>query len=44
LQEKEALARANLYAALSTTKVGTQKSFLKRLDFEKEWRNRGGRL
>src|SRR6266700_7712258 len=44
LQEKEARARANLYAALSTTKVGTQKSFLKRLDFEQEWRNRGGRL
>ena len=44
LEEKEALARANLYAALSTTRVGTQKSFLKRPDFEKEWRNRGGRL
>ena len=44
LQEKEALARANLYAALSTTKVGTQKSFLRRPDFEKEWRKRGGRL
>ena len=44
LEEKEALARANLYAALSTTRVGTQKSFFKRLDFEKEWRNRGGRL
>ena len=44
LQEKEALARANLYAALSTTKVGTQKSFLRRPDFVKEWRKRGGRL
>ena len=44
LEEKEALARANLYAALSTTRVGTQKSFFKRPDFEKEWRNRGGRV
>jgi len=42
--EEEALPRANLYAALSTTKVGTQKSFCTRADFEKEWRNRGGRL
>jgi ribokinase len=44
LPEEEALPRANLYAALSTTKVGTQKSFCARADFEKEWRNRGGRL
>jgi ribokinase len=44
LPEEEALPRANLYAALSTTKVGTQKSFCTRADFEKEWRNRGGRL
>ncbi len=44
LPEKEALQRANLYAALSTTKVGTQKSFCTRADFEKEWRNRVGRL
>jgi ribokinase len=44
LPEKEALTRANLYAALSTTKVGTQKSFCSREDFEKEWRNRAGRL
>ena len=42
--EKEAVRRANLYAGLSTTGVGTQKSFFKRPDFEKEWRNRGGRL
>ena len=41
LQESEALRRANLYAALSTTKVGTQKSFCRREEFEKEWRNRG---
>src|SRR6266446_4565006 len=27
LPEQEALARANLYAALSTTRIGTQKSF-----------------
>jgi ribokinase len=44
LPEEEALPRANLYAALSTTKVGTQKSFCNRAEFEKEWRNRGGRL
>ena len=41
LPEGEALRRANLYAALSTTKVGTQKSFCRREEFEKEWRNRG---
>jgi ribokinase len=44
LPEEEALPRANLYAALSTTKVGTQKSFCNRAEFEKEWRNRGARL
>ncbi len=44
LPEKEALTRANLYAALSTTKVGTQKSFCNRAEFEKQWQNRGGRL
>lgn len=44
LPEEEALPRANLYAALSTTKLGTQKSFYRREEFEKEWRNRGGRL
>jgi ribokinase len=42
--EDEALLRANLYAALSTTKVGTQKSFCNRAEFEKEWRSRGARL
>jgi ribokinase len=42
--EKEALPRANLYAALSTTKVGTQKSFYRRTEFEQEWRNRGGHM
>ena len=44
LPEKEALTRANLYAALSTTKVGTQKSFCNRNEFEKQWQNRGERL
>jgi ribokinase len=41
LPEKEALLRANLYAALSTTRVGTQKSFPKRAEFEAEWARRG---
>ncbi|TLY64752.1 MAG: ribokinase, partial [Gammaproteobacteria bacterium] len=35
--ERDALARANLYAALSTTRIGTQKSFPPRADFEAEW-------
>jgi ribokinase len=39
--EKKALRRASLYAALSTTKVGTQKSFWNRAEFEKEWQKRG---
>src|ERR1700731_1984689 len=42
LPEEEALPRANLYAALSTTKVGTQKSFCNREEFEKQGRKRGG--
>jgi ribokinase len=36
--EKEALSRANLYAAISTTKVGTQKSFPARADFDAAWK------
>jgi ribokinase len=44
LPEKEALTRANLYAALSTTKVGTQKSFVNRVDFEQEWQIHSKRL
>jgi ribokinase len=40
LPEREALSRANLYAALSTTRVGTQKSFPKRAEFESEWARR----
>jgi ribokinase len=35
--EKEAVRRANLYAALSTTGVGTQKSFYERARFDAEW-------
>ena len=35
--EKEAVRRANLYAALSTTGVGTQKSFYSRANFDAEW-------
>jgi ribokinase len=40
--EKEAVRRANLYAALSTTGVGTQKSFFQRTRFDAEWRSRSG--
>lgn len=43
LPEKDALLRANLYAALSTMRVGTQKSFPWRSEFEAEWARRGGR-
>jgi len=38
--EKEAVRRANLYAALSTTGVGTQKSFYDRERFDAEWAER----
>jgi ribokinase len=44
MPESDALARANLYAALSTTRVGTQKSFATRADFETEWARRAKRL
>ncbi len=37
LAERDAIARANLYAALSTTGVGTQKSFVSRERFDEEW-------
>jgi ribokinase len=40
LADKEALTRASLYAALSTTRVGTQKSFPSREEFDKEWEKR----
>ncbi|MGB2662593.1 MAG: ribokinase [Candidatus Acidiferrum sp.] len=43
LSEKDALLRANLYAGLSTMRVGTQKSFPKRTEFETEWSRRGGK-
>jgi len=35
--EKEAVRRANLYAGLSTTGIGTQKSFFDRGRFDGEW-------
>jgi ribokinase len=37
VSEKDAVLRANLYAALSTTGVGTQKSFHDRTRFDAEW-------
>src|SRR5579859_401233 len=43
LPEKEAVTRANLYAAMSTTKVGTQKSFPTGAEFAAEWGKRGGK-
>jgi ribokinase len=42
LPERVAVARASLYAALSTTRVGTQKSFPPRTELEEEWARRGG--
>jgi ribokinase len=41
LPEREAVLRANLYAGLSTTGVGTQKSFYDRARFDAEWTARG---
>jgi ribokinase len=38
--ELEAAHRANLYAGLSTTGVGTQKSFYDRARFDGEWASR----
>ncbi len=40
LPEREAVRRANLYAGLSTTGVGTQKSFYDRARFDSEWFSR----
>jgi ribokinase len=40
LAEKEAVRRANLYAGLSTTGVGTQKSFYDRSRYDAEWVSR----
>jgi ribokinase len=42
LPEKEAIRRANLYAALSTQRVGTQKSFSSNAEFAAEWSKRQG--
>jgi len=39
--EQEAVRRANLYAGLSTTGIGTQKSFYDRARFDTEWALRG---
>jgi len=39
--EQEAVRRANLYAGLSTTGVGTQKSFYDRARFDAEWAVQG---
>jgi ribokinase len=41
LPEREAVRRANLYAGLSTTGVGTQKSFYNRVRYDAEWAARG---
>jgi ribokinase len=38
-KEREAISRANLYAALSTLAPGTQKSFVALERFESEWAN-----
>jgi ribokinase len=40
LPEPEAVRRANLYAGLSTTGVGTQKSFYDRSRYDAEWTSR----
>ena len=40
LPARQALARANLYAALSTSSLGTQKSFATRTRFNREWKAR----
>lgn len=41
--ERDAVRRANLYAGLSTTGVGTQKSFYDRARFDEEWETRTSR-
>jgi ribokinase len=40
--ERDAVQRANLYAGLSTTGIGTQKSFYDRERFNAEWAVQGG--
>ena len=42
-EEFEAIRRANLYAALSTLRTGTQSSFATREQFEAEWAQRKNR-
>jgi ribokinase len=44
LPEREAVQRANLYAGLSTTGVGTQKSFYDRARYDSEWASRSKSL
>jgi ribokinase len=41
IPEQEAVRRANLYAGLSTTGIGTQKSFYDRAYFDAEWAIQG---
>ena len=41
LDERQSVTKANLYAGLSTTGVGTQKSFSDRTKYEAEWKARG---
>jgi ribokinase len=41
IPEQEAVRRANLYAGLSTTGIGTQKSFYDRARFDAEWTTQG---
>jgi ribokinase len=41
VSELDAVRRANLYAGLSTTHVGTQKSFYHRQRFDREWQAQG---
>jgi ribokinase len=40
--EADAISRANLYAALSTLAIGTQKSFVSMERFNEEWQRRSG--
>ncbi len=40
MSDEEAITRASLYAAMSTTRTGTQKSFAKRTEFEAEFARR----
>ncbi len=40
MPEREAVTRANLYAALSATRIGAQKSFARRAELDAEWARR----